>query len=207
MSGTSASELDYETAATALAGTRPWTSPAELQGLLCGAIAGGGEPGDDAWLQIVWSHAGEDPAAEGLHAELAAFRAAAADNFGAEDFGFRLLIPSDERALNERVEALASWCAAFLSGFGLAGGTREGLDDESAGALEDLAEIANADPDVNDDPDEESDFADLAEYVRMAALLIRETARAPGNASGPGDDGAGEGAEDAGVPGGGDETP
>jgi len=193
MGDASVATLDYETAAATLAGAREWTSPAELQGLLCGAICAGNELGDEAWLRLISAHAGEDPAAEEMRAELAAFRAAATDNFGAEDFGFRLLLPSDERALGERVEALASWCAAFLSGFGLAGGRVDTLDREASGALADLGEIARADADVDEETDEETDeeseFAEIAEYVRMAALMIRETTHGPRNAGRDGERG------------------
>jgi hypothetical protein len=86
---------------------------------------------------------------------------------------FRPLLPTDDRPLAERTRCLASWVSGFLAGFG-AGSTRvEGTD--STEALRLLEQIARAgiDPEA-DDEEQEQAFSELSEFVRVAALLLRE---------------------------------
>ena len=57
-------QLDWDEASATLAAVSPWASPAELQGLLCGAVCADGQaPTDDGWLELVVVHGGEDLAA------------------------------------------------------------------------------------------------------------------------------------------------
>jgi|AntRauTorcE11898_2_1112593.scaffolds.fasta_scaffold15994_2 uncharacterized protein YgfB (UPF0149 family) len=177
--GNAGRRLDWDETAAALTSTRPWISPAELHGLLCGSVCAGGEaPGDDAWLQRVWQHAGEDLADGADHAELIGFRERALGNLEADDFGFDLLLPDEETLLRERVSGLASWCAGFLSGFGLGGGRTDGMEEDALTALRDMAAIAGVDAEVDDDDGDESDFSELVEYVRMGVLVILTGSRA-----------------------------
>lgn len=177
--GNAGRRLDWDETAADLVSTRPWISPAELHGLLCGSVCADGEaPGDDAWLQRVWQHAGEDLADGADHAELIAFRERALGNLEADDFGFDLLLPDEETLLRERVAALASWCAGFLSGFGLGGGRTDGMEEDALTALRDMAAIAGVDAEVDDDDGDEADFSELVEYVRMGVLVILTGSRA-----------------------------
>jgi uncharacterized protein YgfB (UPF0149 family) len=178
--------LDWEETAAALAADRPWLSPAELHGLLCGSVCADGiGPGDDAWLQRIWQHVGEDIGDAVDHGELVTFRLRAAANLDADDFGFLLLLPSEEAPLQDRVAALASWCGGFLSGFGLAGGRTDGLEDDAAEALEDMAAICHVDEAVDGAEAEESDYAELTEYVRMGVLLVLSNVRGEGRGEAP----------------------
>lgn len=97
------------------------------------------------------------------------------------DFGFTLLLPDEENApLNSRVEALAQWCEGFSQTAGLcikAEGIQ--LSAEIAESIESITEIATvyADEDDNDESTKESNLqetalSDLAEYVRLATLMI-----------------------------------
>mgnify|MGYP006430961287 FL=1 len=184
--GNAGRRLDWDKTAAALTSTRPWISPAELHGLLCGSVCAGGEaPGDDAWLQRVWQHAGEDLADGADHAELIGFRERALGNLQADDFGFDLLLPDEETLLRERVAALASWCAGFLSGFGLGGGRTDGMEEDALSALKDLAAIAGVDAEVDDGDGDEADFSELVEYVRMGVLVILNGSRAGAPADSP----------------------
>jgi uncharacterized protein YgfB (UPF0149 family) len=179
--------LDWDEAAASLTSTRPWFLPAELHGLLCGSVsASGTAPGDDAWLQRVWQHAGEDIADGADHAELIAFRARAVANLDTESFDFDLLLPDEDAPLEERVQALAAWCGGYLSGYGLGGGSTDGLDEDALTALHDVAAIAGVDTDVDGMEQEESDLAQLVEYVRMGVLVILTSVRARDGDAGQG---------------------
>ena len=89
------------------------------------------------------------------------------------DMGFRLLLPSEDRPLSERTRCLAFWCSGFLTGFGAAGPVIE--SEEAGDALRMIEQIARAatDPE-SDQEEEESAYAELIEFVRVAVLLLRE---------------------------------
>ncbi|MEE4360565.1 MAG: UPF0149 family protein [Pseudomonadales bacterium] len=165
--------LDWDETAASLASDQPWITPGELHGLLCGCICAlGRTPDDDSWLQYLWQHAGEDPGLELDHPTLARFRSDAARALYADDFAFQPLLPDEDQALADRLAALGGFCSGFLSGFGLAGGSLEGLEEDAVTALRDLAAITQVEADVDGAEDEEQDFTELTEYVRMAVLLI-----------------------------------
>lgn len=185
--------LDWDHTAAVLASARPWISPAELHGLLCGSVcAQGVAPGDDDWLQRLWQHAGEDLADGADHGELVAFRERALANLEADAFDFDLLVPDEDAPLDERVPALASWCAGFLSGYGLGGGSMA-LEEDAVMALDDFAAIAAVDPAVDESDQDEADLTEVIEYVRMGVLVILAAVRA-GAADGAGDQDGGAGA-------------
>jgi uncharacterized protein YgfB (UPF0149 family) len=147
------------------------TDATELHGGLCGWLAGGGAltptwPGQvlaDASLPAVAA----DEALDRLG------RASAAQ-FEDRDFGFELLLPPADASLAARSGALFGWCRGFLGGFGLAAGAASSLSDEGREALADLARLAAATPqdDGEDDDEDEQAFAEIEEFVRVAALLI-----------------------------------
>ncbi|TVS10919.1 MAG: hypothetical protein EA419_09585 [Wenzhouxiangella sp.] len=94
------------------------------------------------------------------------------------DFGFQPLLPSEDRALDERTRCLAHWCSGFLTGFG-AGQPSIGSDDARE-ALRLLEQIARAATDETGDQEaEEAAYVELVEFVRVAVLLLREENRSP----------------------------
>jgi len=90
-----------------------------------------------------------------------------------DDLGFEILLPEDDRPLAERVEAMASWCSGFLAGFGTAtGGTDDArLPAEVRDLLASIGEVSRAEADV-DDEDAEREYAEVLEFLRIAALTI-----------------------------------
>ena len=112
------SELpDHATLAHALHAAGAVVDPAELHGALCGYVAGGGRADADDWLQRLQIEA--DRALD-RGADIDRLRDATLAQFGEEDFGFEMLLPSDDAPLAERADALLGWCRGFLGGFGLA---------------------------------------------------------------------------------------
>jgi len=141
----------------------------ELHGALCGWLAGGGAA-DGAWL----AHALADdhlpaPVAGGA---LDRMREAAVAQLEDRGFAFDLLLPGADRPLDERAEALFSWCRGFLGAFGLAAGASPPLSEEGQEALQDLARLARASAESSDDEEDEDALAELEEFVRVAVLLL-----------------------------------
>src|SRR5690606_32603775 len=88
-----------------------------------------------------------------------------------------------------RVAALSVWTQGFLDGLvdaGLAGDAD--LSEDAASALGDLVAIARAGFEGEGDNDDEADFAELVEYVRVAAILIFAELASPAHIAAPGSD-------------------
>ncbi len=143
----------------------------ELHGALCGFISGGGRPQSNDWLQRLALEGGVDgaPAADSALEQLFAASRAQLDD---DELGFDLLLPDDERPLAERADALLAWCRGFLGGFGLASGEHPPLSPDAAEALDDLGRIAGSALSYEDPDADEESLAEVAEFVRVAALLL-----------------------------------
>ena len=92
------------------------------------------------------------------------------------NYGFSPLIPDDDDELELRSEALASWCEGFLQGFAAGVAGSDQISTEAAEILRDMAQIARLEVDSTSDIDEqESDFIELVEYVRVVVLNLYQT--------------------------------
>lgn len=91
------------------------------------------------------------------------------------DLSFRPLLPSDEAPLEDRVRALARWCAGFLYGLSCEGRFAPAqLSAEVQEVVADLTELSKADLTAEDSDSEsaESDYAELVEYTRVGVQMI-----------------------------------
>lgn len=97
------------------------------------------------------------------------------------DYSFQLVLPQDEAALATRVLALGHWCDSFTAGF--SAGFVQGeaaLGEEGREALTDIAQLAGlVDEDTDDLDDDEGDYMELVEYVRMATVTLYQQLAAP----------------------------
>ena len=123
----------------------------------------------------------QDVKASGVHEALLATEEALRD----PEFGFVPLLPEDGTSLAIRVQALAEWCEAFVDGFSaMSGGAA--LSAETSEILADLGSIAGGLDEqslVEGDDEDESDFLQIAEFVRIATLGIFTERVAPGEAT------------------------
>lgn len=150
-------------------------NPSELQGLLCGQFCGGARPDETQWLleaveELDFTQAPDERVREALVRLYRDTR----EQLAQSGFGLQLLLPADEGEITRRVHCLGQWCHGFLVGFGSAGqaGDRD-LTGEAREALEDLAAVAQVDLDEEESARAaERDYAEVVEYVRMAALSL-----------------------------------
>jgi uncharacterized protein YgfB (UPF0149 family) len=144
-------------------------TPSELHGSLCGWLAGGG-PSIPAWpAQVLVDDTLAAPDAGSALDEL---RIASAAQLADRSFTFGLLLPESDTSLAERSGALFDWCRGFLGAFGLAGGGKATLSEESSEALGDLAKLASAQPQDDGDEEDEDALVEIEEFVRVAVLLL-----------------------------------
>jgi len=92
------------------------------------------------------------------------------------DIGFTLLLPDEEEPIEDRLSALAEWCQGFLFGLGLAGLSEENSSsDDVKEFMQDLVQIGNIDLSDSDESEQnEQDFSELVEYVRIGVLYLQE---------------------------------
>lgn len=160
----------YAAFATLLADCANPVSPAELHGLLVGRCVGGAGFDADPWLADARDLLGQEP--EGaVRQALVGLQEMVRGEFGDDDVTLVLLLPGDDEPLRERTEALGQWCQGFLSGFGTTVGGRT-LSGEAREVLEDLTAIAQIQGGDADSEDGENDYMEVAEYLRVAPLLL-----------------------------------
>ncbi|WP_328701295.1 UPF0149 family protein [Cellvibrio polysaccharolyticus] len=144
-------------------------SPSELQGLLCGKLCGGANLTEVSWLleAVEFLDFTSAPDEKVRHLLTRLFHATRLQLHS--EFGLRLMLPDDESDMVERIAALGQWCHGFLTGFGTTGARNE-LSEDARDTLQDLAAIVHITAD--DEEEDEHDYMEVTEYVRMAATSL-----------------------------------
>jgi len=88
-----------------------------------------------------------------------------------ESYSFQLLLPDDDDSIVERGHALSVWVQGFNLGYGLQQKDNAVVSDDVKEVLADFAEIANLSDEMEEDEDTEQAYFEIAEYVRISALL------------------------------------
>ena len=88
-----------------------------------------------------------------------------------DSYSFNLLLPDDDDSLLERGHALGAWVQGFNLGFGLQQNKAAKFSDDVKEVLNDFAEIANLSDEIEEDESTEQAYFEIAEYVRISALL------------------------------------
>ncbi|MDO4224094.1 MAG: UPF0149 family protein [Acinetobacter sp.] len=144
-------------------------SVAELHGLMMGILCVTEAPTGEQWRQILTLLKVprlDDEAIDFLseEAEDAAYA------LKESELDYLPILPDDEQALGERVQALADWCAGVVLGFGLAA---QQLNDEEAEQIDVLQSVASVAFDVSDDDEEgEVAYEELYEHVRLIPVHL-----------------------------------
>lgn len=155
----------------------------ELHGVLTGLLAGGARLNRSMLQKVLEAHAEADSAfSDEVVAQLWQLHLKTLEDLGESELVFSPMIPEDDDDLGHRVTALADWCQGFLVGFGTAvrpSDTR--VHEESVrDTLQDIVHVANVDPSAQDDDEgDEFAYAELYEFVRMAAIHLFEEMAPP----------------------------
>ena len=162
---------------------------AECHGTLCGLLCASDMVKGAAWVNQVLTGRLDLPEAEvpplqgGSHGEehalLLILYKETVGQLEDPEYGFSLLLPDDDAPLAQRVESLSRWCQGFLAGLGLGGlQDQSKLPGDSSEVMRDFVEISRLGHGEGDDGNEdETAFAEIVEYVRMAVLLVYEELR------------------------------
>ena len=146
-------------------------SAAELHGLLAGMLCAGVKADAKALLPVLYDFLNDGQALpSALEKQVQQLVDATADSLNKNDFSFTVLLPSDDDALFERLEALVEWSQAFLVGFAV---QQTDLSEDVREALDQLTEVTRVDihtvTDGSKHENEEAYYLVL-EHVRMMVL-------------------------------------
>ena len=152
----------------------------QTHGLLCSRLALAGAEGASRWLaQVLADTDPENTLCTECQAMLEALCTSTWQQLSERQSDFMLLLPDDDDSAQVRTEAMGQWCEGFLHG--LVSEThgdelRERLaSDPLSDIIKDLLEITRAS--VGEEADEQATdnaFAELVEYLRVAAQLTYE---------------------------------
>lgn len=154
-----------------------FSHPSELHGGLCGRLAAGSQMSNDEWLAVVCEQMGLPESAPEDSAELNAFMTGAYEQtlelLKASDMSFQPLMPDDDYALDQRLEALSSWVRGFLEGMALAAGSSLGeAPEEIREVIEDMVAISQIAESGEEGEESEQQFLEIVEYIRLGALAV-----------------------------------
>jgi uncharacterized protein len=147
---------------------------AEAHGSLCGALCSVSPYRMQDWVNEIL------PDGAVLSDESAAMLervfTATATSFGEQGMEFEPLLPDDEQPLNGRANALALWCTGFLYGLGTGSiSDLEALNGDVGEIVRDFTEISRATgDDAESDESNEQAYAELVEFIRVAAQVVFE---------------------------------
>ena len=159
---------EFERWANVFTAHKAFSHPSELHGVLCGRLAAGSRIDEPEWLAMVCEHMGlADEAAEESD-DLAPFMNSAygktLKQLQSTDMSFQPLLPDDDYAIEQRLEALVAWVRGFLEGMALAAGASLGqAPDEIRELIEDMVAISQLSED--EEPDDESEQQLLLAFV------------------------------------------
>ena len=156
---------------------KAFSHPSELHGSLCGRLAAGSRIQEKDWLTVVCEQMGLADQAMDESEDLAPFMNGAYDKALAQlqstDLSFQPLLPDDDYAIEQRLEALIAWVRGFLEGMALAAGESLGqAPDEIRELIEDMVAISQLSDDEESDAESEQQLLEITEYVRLGALAV-----------------------------------
>lgn len=175
-----ANTIDHDELDAALERCGSSWNAGQAHGLLCGRLAVAGGDGAKRWLDQVLEET--DPQ-DALRGECAAMLDALCNRTWQQlverQSAFELLLPEDSEPADRRAGAMAQWCEGFLHGLVSARHSdalkRRLAAEPLADIIRDMAQITRAAAGGQDEAEEEETaWAELVEYLRVAAQLTYE---------------------------------
>jgi len=166
------SALSYQAFSAMLKQENIIVDASEIQGILCGMLAGGMNLDDQNWLEALADviNQGDSLSATAQQNIVLMFNQICQE-FIEADFALRMCLPADSTSINVRGAALVNWVHGFLLGFGLHQDDLTNCSPEAKEALEDFAQISKLDEDMEEGEESEQAFFEVIEYVRISAML------------------------------------
>ena len=168
---------EFERWANVFTAHKAFSHPSELHGALCGRLAAGSRLEDQDWLAMVCEHMGLPESATDEADDLSVFMNDAYEQalafLKSADMSFHPLLPDDDYALDQRLEALVAWVRGFLEGMALSAGESLGeAPDEIRELIADMVAISQVSEEEASDHESEQQLLEITEYIRLGALAV-----------------------------------
>lgn len=168
---------EFERWANVFTAHKAFSHPSELHGALCGRLAAGSRLEDQDWLAMVCEHMGLPESAADEADDLSVFMNDAYEQalafLKSADMSFHPLLPDDDYALDQRLEALVAWVRGFLEGMALSAGESLGeAPDEIRELIADMVAISQVSEEEASDHESEQQMLEITEYIRLGALAV-----------------------------------
>jgi len=168
---------EFERWANVFTTHKAFSHPSELHGALCGRLAAGSRIEEDEWLAMVCEHMGLPESAAAEADDLSSFMNEAYERalvfLKSADMSFHPLLPDDDYAIDQRLEALVAWVRGFLEGMALSAGESLGeAPDEIRELIEDMVAISQVSEEQESDHESEQQLVEITEYIRLGALAV-----------------------------------
>lgn len=169
--------VEFERWANVFTAHKAFSHPSELHGALCGRLAAGSRIEEEEWLAMVCEHMGLPENAAGEADDLSVFMNEAYEQalafMKSADMSFHPMLPDDDYALDQRLEALVAWVRGFLEGMALSAGESLGeAPDEIRELIKDMVAISQVSEDQESDQESEQQLVEITEYIRLGALAV-----------------------------------
>lgn len=147
------------------------SSASELQGALCGLLCLDAQANRITWYKNLFEdiHPDEDEVLD-----LTALFDQTVQALNSLDFDLQLELPDDDAPLSSRISAMSDWCQGLIFGLGISGLTEETeLSGDCQEYIADVIKIGQISAsDLEEDDDEDTNFEELVEYLRMGLFLL-----------------------------------
>ncbi len=146
-------------------------SIAELQGALCGLLCLDSQASRASWFKKLYEDLNPE---EDEVLDLMALFDDTVQALNSLDFDLQLELPDDTAPIASRLSAMSDWCLGLVYGLGSSGLTDDTeLSEDSKEFITDVINISNIDKeDLENSEDDETNFEELVEYLRMGLFLI-----------------------------------
>ncbi|QTH64553.1 UPF0149 family protein [Psychrosphaera ytuae] len=148
------------------------STASELHGLLTGLVAGGMFRGSNDFLNHM-----EELFNNGLTIKGSLKSASTKlvdeifSKLESDEFGFELLLIDEDESLSDQAQELINWVQYFLVGFGLNKRDLKMASNDVREIIEDMTSITRMEPEMEDNNENQADFYEVVEFVRVSAIL------------------------------------
>lgn len=166
--------ISYSKLETTLTKLGAQLNAAETHGLLTGMLSLGAESHAERWRPALLENLDCATPSKSQWGVLSAAGLQITQEFTKGNFEFNMLLPADSAPLEDRVDALCFWCRGYLSGLGLVGVTQDDLSNPTIRELvQDISQIAHVSMDTDASEEDENNYMELVEFVRVAVQNIQ----------------------------------
>jgi len=168
---------NFEKISQALEDADVFTNASETHGVLSGFVCGGVALDDQSWQPLFNDVINEGMALPStIKSLISDVYADVVKQCSDDSLGFSLLLPDDEKPLDERAEAMAQWAQGFLVGFGMVQQNLNQAPEDVQEMIRDIRDISQLSLDFEqEDEDSEIAFTEIVEYLRISAMVCFNT--------------------------------